>query len=206
MSEENDKDPKELDSAPKMFRKLTPEEIEMQKRHEEFIGRLSWDTYNVIIQDLRNLCQKVSRQQGADSAMIESYFGPFMVKSKCGCSGSVKVGSMELGVLIGSSHYGTSDDEIALSIHKPKEEQTPYSNYRSLEELEAHIKENTIGEIIFQAKPGKLDFGAVAELLRRAADFIDLDQYMKGANGDFAQFSSFVNAHKDEINKEKGTI
>lgn len=145
-----------------------------------------YETYKVQAQALREASCKLAQQCGENVATLKYWQdhseGVFCLRSKTGMGTSFKINDeLSLGLSVNSCHYGLSDDEIKLSLYRDKPVLGDYDEWK---------KENLLGTLEFKAKCRKLDYTKIANVLRQAADAIDRDQYMRGANTDFAIFKT----------------
>ena len=136
----------------------------------------AWSVYTQTAKSLRNLSQQLARQWGHTAGLINAAEKPFCIMSKMGSGGSIKIENSpyKIIIMVESCHYGISADKVELILYRD---------------------ENELGKMEITTPPRQLEYGAVANALREVADFIDRDQWMKGANGDFASFSSYVEVY-----------
>jgi hypothetical protein len=145
-------------------------------------GKQLYETYKVQAAALREASRKLAQQCGRNGATLEYWRdrseGVFCIRSKMGMGTSFKINDeLSLGLSVDSCHYGFSDDKIELSLYRDKPVLGDFDEWK---------KENQFGTLEFRAKCRKLDYNKIADILRQAADAIDRDQYMRGANTDFA--------------------
>ena len=145
---------------------------ETKNPYVENWGKQLHESYKKTAEELHSLCRSNAQRFGKNSAFLEFWKdhsnGEFVLRSKMGMWTSFEYGDgVQLGLAVKSCHYGLSSDEVELTLYEQNKE---------------------VGEISFTAPCRKLDYGKVADILRRAADAIDSDQYTPGANTDFAQF------------------
>ena len=146
----------------------------------------AWNVYTQTAKSLRNLSQQLARQWGHTASLIDAIEKPFCTMSKMGSGGSIKIENspFKIVIIVDSCHYGINADKVALILYRD---------------------ENELGKMEITMPPRQLEYGAVANALREVADFIDRDQWMKGANGDFASFSSYVEVYHPKEDVQRGS-
>lgn len=174
----------------------SPEVKEKGRTQRYVLGKVS-EASRRIMKSLRELSAKTAQELGHLDSVVDNALDPyFSLVSAMGFSGGSTTlpDGRHLYVSLRSCHYGISDDKISITLSKGEKFSEEFlAKYEaSGRDYSVVEKEWELSKLEITAKPGQLDYNAVAMALRVIADTIDTDQYVKGANGDGAAFSIMV--------------
>jgi hypothetical protein len=173
-----------------------------QTNEEKSAGRLQnyvlstiWRATGAVLESLRKQSAEAAQRFGQMTDAVESALSPyFSLSSGCGYAGAGTTlpDGRYIFVSVHDSHYGISDDKIEIILCK--------SQYISEEDKGKSYKETHESTFKITAKPGKLDYNAVAMALRVIADSLDAHQPNKTSDmAAFAHMMARYNHDKKEV-------